>query len=106
MSVYAILKVGGEQHRVTKGQTVTINKIEKETGSDIEFDTVLMVKNGETTTVGAPTVEGCKVVAEIVNHKRGDKVKVFKFKRRQNYARTIGHRDWLTEVKIKDIIVK
>lgn len=102
--LYAIFAAGGEQHRVKKGDTIILNKIEQEAGSEIKFDQILMVQDGEKSTIGTPVVPGT-VVAEIVSHGRGEKIKVFKFKRRQNYQRTIGHRDWQTVVKIKDIVV-
>lgn len=103
MSDYAVVEAFGSQHRVQKGQVIRLAKIEEELGSDVEFDNVLLVKNGEDTKVGNPFVPNSKVIVEIISHGRDKKVRVLKFKRRKGYLKKIGHRQWFTEVKIKEI---
>ncbi|GAA4884214.1 50S ribosomal protein L21 [Ferrimonas pelagia] len=101
--MYAVFQSGGKQHRVAEGQTLRLEKLEAETGATVEFDQVLLVANGEEVKVGAPLVEGGKVVAEIVSHGRADKVKIVKFRRRKHSRKQMGHRQWFTEVKITGI---
>lgn len=101
--MYAVFQSGGKQHRVTEGQTVRLEKLEAATGDTVEFDQVLMVSDGENVKIGAPLVEGGKVTAEVVDHGRGDKVKVVKFRRRKHSRTQMGHRQWFTEVKITGI---
>ena len=97
MSDFAIFQTGGKQYRVQKGDVIKVEKLNA-TGK-IEFDQVLML--GEK--IGTPVVDGAKVIAEVVEQKRADKVLVFKKKRRQNYRRTKGHRQFITVLKITDI---
>ena len=97
MATFAIFQTGGKQYRVTEGDIVKVEKLNA-TGS-VEFDQVLMVGDK----VGNPFVEGAKVVADIVEQTRDDKVLVFKKKRRQNYRRTAGHRQYISVLKIKSI---
>ncbi|MGN0917162.1 MAG: 50S ribosomal protein L21 [Candidatus Enterousia sp.] len=97
MSNFAIFQTGGKQYRVQSGDIIKVEKINAD--GTVEFDQVLMVGDK----VGAPYVSGAKVVAEIVEQKRADKVLVFKKKRRQNYRRTKGHRQHITVLKITDI---
>ena len=97
MSDFAIFQTGGKQYRVQKGDVIKVEKLNA-TGK-IEFDQVLML--GEQ--IGTPVVDGAKVIAEVVEQKRADKVLVFKKKRRQNYRRTKGHRQFITVLKITDI---
>ena len=101
--MYAIFQSGGKQHRVSEGQTLRLEKLDVETGATVEFDKVLLVANGEEIAVGAPLVEGGKVTAEVVQHGRGDKVKIVKFRRRKHSRKQAGHRQWFTEVKITGI---
>ncbi|UJF19567.1 50S ribosomal protein L21 [Vibrio sp. SS-MA-C1-2] len=101
--MYAVFQSGGKQHRVSEGQTVRLEKLDVETGASVEFDNVLLVTNGENVNVGAPFVEGGKITAEVVNHGRGDKIKVVKFRRRKHSRKQMGHRQWFTEVKITGI---
>ncbi|WP_028023517.1 50S ribosomal protein L21 [Enterovibrio calviensis] len=101
--MYAVFQSGGKQHRVSEGQTIRLEKLDIETGSTVEFDSVLLVANGEEVTVGAPFLAGGKVTAEVVTHGRGDKVKVVKFRRRKHSRKQMGHRQWFTEVKITGI---
>ncbi|KQH84175.1 50S ribosomal protein L21 [Vibrio furnissii] len=101
--MYAVFQSGGKQHRVSEGQTLRLEKLDVETGASVEFDKVLLVANGEEVKVGAPLVEGGKVTAEVVQHGRGDKVKIVKFRRRKHSRKQQGHRQWFTEVKITGI---
>ena len=101
--MYAVFQSGGKQYRVSEGQTLRLEKLDVETGATVEFDSVLMIANGEEITVGAPLVEGGKVAAEVVKHGRGDKVKIVKFRRRKHSRKQAGHRQWFTEVKITGI---
>ena len=97
MSDFAIFQTGGKQYRVKVGDVIKVEKLDA-TG-DVTFDHVLML--GEK--LGAPTIDGARVVATVVEQKRADKVLVFKKKRRQNYRRTRGHRQFITVLKIKEI---
>lgn len=97
MSDFAIFQTGGKQYRVKTGDVIKVEKLDA-TG-DVTFDQVLMLGDR----VGTPTVEGASVVATVVEQKRDDKVLVFKKKRRQNYRRTRGHRQFITVLKIKEI---
>lgn len=101
--MYAVFQSGGKQHRVSEGQIVRLEKLEVETGAEIIFDKVLMVANGEDIKVGAPFVDGATIKAEIVEHGRGDKIKIVKFRRRKHYRKQQGHRQWFTDVKITAI---
>ncbi|MCR4918149.1 MAG: 50S ribosomal protein L21 [Alphaproteobacteria bacterium] len=97
MSDFAIFQTGGKQYRVQTGDIIKVEKLDA-TG-DVTFDQVLMLGDR----VGTPTVSGAKVVATVLEQKRADKVLVFKKKRRQNYRRTRGHRQFITVLKIKEI---
>jgi large subunit ribosomal protein L21 len=101
---YAIIRTGGKQFRVEPGKTYRIPTLVGDPGSSIEFNDVLLGTDGNGgTKVGVPALSGAKVTGEIVKHGRGDKVIVFKFKRRKNYARKQGHRQGFTEIRINDI---
>ena len=101
--MYAVIKSGGKQHRVKEGQVVRLEKIEAETGANIDFNEVLMVADGENIQLGTPLVEGAVVSAEVVDHGRAKKVNILKFKRRKHHMKRQGHRQWYTEVKINGI---
>jgi large subunit ribosomal protein L21 len=101
--MYAVIKSGGKQYRVQEGQTLKLEKLELPTGETIEFDEVLLVADGDDVKIGAPLVNGAKVVAEIIDHGRGDKIKIIKFRRRKHSMTRQGHRQWFTEVKITGI---
>lgn len=101
--MYAVIKTGGKQYRVSEGQTLRIEKLNAEQGTNVEFDQVLMVADGEDFKVGTPLVDGGKVIAEIIDHGRGKKVKIVKFRRRKHSRKTMGHRQSFTEVKITGI---
>ena len=101
--MYAVVVTGGKQYRVEEGQTLKVEKLEVATGESIELEKVLLIGNGDDVKIGAPVVEGAKVVAEIINHGRHKKVKILKFKRRKHHMKQMGHRQWFTEVKITGI---
>ena len=101
--MYAVMETGGKQYRVTAGDTLKIEKLELEPGVTHTFDRVLLVNNGGVVTVGTPTVVGAKVVVDIVEQTKGDKVIIFKMKRRKGYHKKQGHRQKLTVVKVKEI---
>ena len=101
--MYAVFQSGGKQHRVSEGQVVRLEKLEVATGETVEFDSVLMVVNGEDVKIGAPLVDGGKVVSVVVAHGRGDKIKIVKFRRRKHSRKQQGHRQWFTDVKITGI---
>jgi large subunit ribosomal protein L21 len=100
---YAIIRTGGKQFRAESGKTIRIPTLEGEAGSKITFDDVILGSDGDTTHVGAPGVQGARVTGEIVKHGKGDKIVVFKHKRRKNYAKKQGHRQGFTEVRINDV---
>jgi large subunit ribosomal protein L21 len=103
--MYAVLETGGKQYRVQAGDTLEIERLEVEAGQPFTFERVLLVNNDGQVAVGAPVVPGARVVADVVEHKRGDKVVAFKMKRRKGYHKKIGHRQELTVVKVKEINV-
>jgi large subunit ribosomal protein L21 len=100
---YAIIRTGGKQYRVESGKTYRIPSLVGEAGAKVTFSDVLLSNDGDKTHVGVPALQGATVAAEIVKHGRGEKIIVFKQKRRKNYARKQGHRQDFTEVRIGDI---
>ncbi len=102
--MYAIFKAGGRQYRAEKGATIELDRQGPGEGEKVEFDQVLLYHDGEKARLGAPVVKGAKVLGEVVKNYKGDKVRVFKFRRREGYHRTRGHRSRLTLVKITDIV--
>ena len=104
--MYAIVEINGQQFKVEEGKKLCVNRLkDAEAGKTVEFDKVLLVDNNGTVTVGAPTVSGAKVVVEVVKPLvKGDKVIVFKMKRRKDYRKKNGHRSQFTEVEIKQVI--
>jgi large subunit ribosomal protein L21 len=101
--MYAVLQTGGKQYRVEAGDLLEIELVAAEPGQPYVFDQVLLVNNEGKVSVGSPTVSGAKVVADVVEHIRGEKKIAFKFRRRKGYHRTVGHRQELTVVKVKEI---
>jgi large subunit ribosomal protein L21 len=97
---YAVIKTGGKQYRVSPGTRVTIEKLEGEVGQEVSFDEVLLRSDGDAVQIGAPTVEGAAVSGRIVNQGRGPRILVYKKKRRKNYRRRQGHRQWETTVEV------
>jgi large subunit ribosomal protein L21 len=102
--MFAVIKTGGKQYKVAADDLLRVEKLDAEAGSTVTFDEVLMVGNDTDTTVGAPTVEGASVVAEVVDQGRNRKVIIFKKRRRQNSRRRNGHRQAFTLVKVTDIL--
>jgi large subunit ribosomal protein L21 len=104
--MYAVLETGGKQYRVAPGETVEVDRLETEAGKPVTLDRVLFVSGDNKFSVGAPTVANASVVADVVEHFRGDKKIAFKMKRRKGYHRTVGHRQEMTRIKISEIKVK
>jgi large subunit ribosomal protein L21 len=100
---YAIIRTGGKQFRVEQGKTLKFPSLPGEAGTTVEFNDVLLGSDGSTPRVGVPTLKGASVKGEIVEQGLGDKIIVFKFKRRKNYAKKQGHRQGYTAVKITAI---
>jgi len=102
---YAIIRAAGKQYRVEPGKVVRMQAMSGEAGSTVTFEEVLLTADGPTVRAGTPLLDGASVTGEIVRHGLGDKIVVFKFKRRKNYARKQGHRQGFTEVRIGTISV-
>ncbi len=100
--MYAVIRTGGKQYRVSEGQFIRVEKIAGDVGQSVSFDDVLLV-GGEAIKVGQPHVKGASVKAEIMGQNRGEKIIVFKFRRRKNYRRKQGHRQYYTQLKITGI---
>jgi large subunit ribosomal protein L21 len=101
--MYAVIRTGGKQYKVAKDDVIVVETLAAEAGATVTLDEVLLVADGAATTVGTPTVSGAEVTATVVEHKKGDKVLIFKKRRRHNYRRKIGHRQPLTVLKITGI---
>lgn len=101
--MYAVVKTGGKQYKVAKDDKIVVDRLEAEAGSNLVLDQVLMVANGDQVDVGAPTVKDAVVGATVLRHTRGDKIMVFRRKRRKNFRRIRGHRQDLTLLQITDI---
>jgi|TARA_B100000809_G_scaffold38098_1_gene33360 large subunit ribosomal protein L21 len=103
--MYAIVEIAGQQFKVAKDQKVYVHRLPSEEGSKVVFDNVLLVEDGGKVTIGAPAIKGAKVTAKVLGHLKGDKVIVFKKKRRKGYKKKNGHRQFLTEIQIDAITV-
>ncbi len=101
--MYAVIKTGGKQYRVSPGDLLVVEKLAGEPGAEVSFDQVLMLGDGDVVTVGAPTVAGAAVTATLVETRKGEKVKIFKKIRRQGYRRTRGHRQTETVLRVTAI---
>jgi large subunit ribosomal protein L21 len=101
--MYAVIKSGGKQYRVAAGEKLKIEQITAEVGAEIRLDEVLMVADGEKVALGTPLVSGAAVTAKVVSHGRGDKVRIFKMRRRKHYRKSQGHRQNYTEIEILGI---
>ena len=101
--MYTVIEAGGFQHKVSLGETLEVSKIDAEVGSDVTIPEVLLFNNGKEVKVGNPLVPESNVVAEVLAHGKGDKIKVFKKKRRKGYRRTAGHRQQFTTIMIKEM---
>jgi large subunit ribosomal protein L21 len=101
--IYAIVRTGGKQYRVEANQTLDVERLKADVGDKVEFDVLMLAGNGDVR-VGAPAVEGARVVAEVVEHGRGEKIIVFKYKNKTRYRRRQGHRQDYTRLAIKEIV--
>ena len=102
--MYAIVEIAGQQFKVVKDQKLFVHRLEDKEGSKVTFDNVLLLANDEKVSVGAPAIDGAQVGAKVLNHLKGDKVIVFKKKRRKGYRVKNGHRQSLTEIQIESIV--
>ncbi len=102
--MHAIVEIAGQQFKVEKDRKLYVHRLSAEEGSNVEFDSVLLVDAEGKVAVGTPTVEGAKVTAKVLSHLKGDKVIVFKKKRRKGYQKKNGHRQYLTQIQIENII--
>ncbi len=101
--MYAIIVTGGKQYRVMKDEVLRVEKLDAEAGANVEINEVLLVGNGDSITVGTPTVVGAKVTATIKSHGRLDKIRIVKFRRRKHHRKQMGHRQHFTEIQITGI---
>ena len=101
--MYAVIKTGGKQYRVVAGEKLKIEQIPADIGSEVVLDQVLMVANGDDVTMGTPLVGGATVKAKVVSHGRGEKVHIYKMRRRKHYRKSQGHRQNYTEIEILGI---
>jgi large subunit ribosomal protein L21 len=106
LPMYAIVDIAGQQFKVERGKKVYVHRLKANEGADVEFDKVLLIDNDGKITVGSPTVDGAKVAATVVSHLRGDKVLVFKKKRRKSYQKMNGHRQDFTQLLIQGVLGK
>ena len=101
--MYAVIKTGGKQYRVSAGEKLRVEQIAADVGAEIVLNEVLLVSNGDDLKMGAPMLEGASVTAKVVAHGRGDKVRIFKMRRRKHYRKNQGHRQNYTEIEIVGI---
>ena len=101
--MYAVIKTGGKQYKVAPGEKLKVEQIPADVGAEVILDQVLLVGEGDAVTVGAPFIAGAAVKATVVSHGRGEKVRIFKMRRRKHYQKTQGHRQSYTEVRIDGI---
>ena len=104
--MYAVIKSGGKQYRVQKGDSINVEKIQADEGATVKIDDVLMVADGEKIKIGTPLVAGASVKAKVTSHGRGDKILVVKFNRRKHHRKQMGHRQDYTELAITGISSK
>lgn len=102
--MYAIVEIAGQQFKVQKDKKVFVHRLEAAEGETLEFNKVLLLDNEGDIKVGTPVVEGAKVTAKVLEHTKGEKVLVFKKKRRKGYQKLNGHRQYFTQVKIEEIV--
>ncbi len=102
--MYAVIKTGGKQYKVAPGEKLKVEQIPADVGAEVILDQVLMVSEGESVRLGQPTVAGATVTATVVSHGRGDKVRIFKMRRRKHYQKHQGHRQGYTELSIVAIV--
>ena len=99
--MYAIIKTGGKQYKVAEGDTINIEKLPAEVGAEVQFDVLML--GGETVTVGTPIVAGAKVTGKVIEHGKGEKVRIFKYKPKKDYRKSQGHRQLFTKVEITSV---
>ena len=104
--MYAIVEIAGQQFKVSKDQKVFVHRLPNQEGEKVAFNNVLLLDNNGTITVGAPAINGASVEAKVLKHLKGDKVLIFKKKRRKGYKVKNGHRQYLTQIVIENIVVK
>ena len=102
--MYAIVEIAGQQFKVEKERKVYVHRLPQDEGADVTFEKVLLIDNDGVIRIGAPVVEGAKITATVLKHLKGDKVIVFKKKRRKGYKKKNGHRQYLTQIQITDIL--
>ncbi len=102
--MYVIVDIQGQQFKVQQDQKLFVHRINADQGSEVEFEKVMLIDNDGDVQVGAPVIDGAKVVVEVLSHVKGDKVLVFKKKRRKGYRKLNGHRQQFSEVRVKEII--
>jgi len=101
--MYAVIKTGGKQYRVAAGEKIKVEQIPADIGSEVVLDQVLLVANGDDVTMGTPLVGGATVKAKVISHGRGEKVRIYKMRRRKHYRKSQGHRQNYTEIEILGI---
>jgi large subunit ribosomal protein L21 len=101
--MYAVIATGGKQYKVTKGETLRVEKLAGDEGSTVKLDNVLMVADGDKVSVGTPMLDKATVTAKIMAHGRGKKIEIIKFRRRKHSRRQMGHRQSYTEIEVTDI---
>jgi large subunit ribosomal protein L21 len=101
--MYAVIRTGGKQYRVSEGDVIRVEKLAADAGSTVELGDVLMIADGDQVNVGAPLVDGAKVTATVTSHGRGKKIEIVKFRRRKHYDKRTGHRQDYTELTITGI---
>jgi large subunit ribosomal protein L21 len=104
--MYAVVKTGGKQYRVSKDDVIVVEKLAADTGASVELDQVLMLDDGKDALIGTPLVDGARVAATVLDQARGDKIIIFKKKRRKDYRRLKGHRQQVTILRITDILAR
>jgi hypothetical protein len=104
--MYAIVEIAGQQFKVSKDQKVYVHRLANEEGANVSFDRVLLIDNNGIITIGAPAINGASVEAKVLKHVKGDKVIVFKKKRRKGYKVKNGHRQLFTQIVIENIVAK
>lgn len=104
--MYAIVQIGGHQYKVEKSQKLFVNRLDTEAGKTVDFDQVMLIENGGSVVVGAPVIEGALVKAKVIDHLKGDKVIIFKKKRRKGYEKKNGHRQYITRIEVQEIVEK
>ena len=104
--MYAVIKTGGKQFKVTEGDILKVEKLSAEVGKALNLNSVLTLVDGDKVTIGTPMITGASIDATVISHGKGDKVKIFKMNRRKGYRKSQGHRQSFTEIKINKIAVK